>query len=82
MDLKTKKGRKKKDQLLLEGARFIKDATDAGLYPETIIFSRWEDVKSMDIPFEKTKFYKVPYRSIQMYSTLTTSPGIMGQLNY
>ncbi|XP_058797937.1 rRNA methyltransferase 3, mitochondrial-like [Phymastichus coffea] len=78
MNLKTKKGRKKQDQILVEGVRFIKDAVEAGLHPEFIIFSRWEDVKKIDIPLDNIKCYKVPYQSIQMYSTLTTSPGVMG----
>lgn len=80
MNLKSKKGRKQNDQILIEGTRFIRDAIETGMVPEHIVYSRTNDVKEfMESNLKKTKFYKVPYRSIQLWSTLTTSPGVMGK---
>lgn len=78
MDLRSKKRRKKNEEILLEGRMYIKDAVDAGLIPKYIVYSRIDDVQEFMDSGMKTKFYKVPYRSIQLWSTLTTSPGIMG----
>lgn len=78
MDLRSKKRRKKNEEILLEGKCYIKDAIEAGLIPKFIVYSRLSDVQEFIHSGVKTKFYKVPYRSIQLWSTLTTSPGIMG----
>ena len=79
MNIRSKKKRKKNDVILIEGKRFVQDAIEAGVKPETIIFSRWEDVKDLNITDKKTQMYKVPYRSIQIWSSLTTSPGMIGR---
>lgn len=81
MSLKSKKRRKKNEQILLEGVRFIEDAMEAGVVPEYIFFSRWEDIKHLQEGFTNngTKLFKVTYRNIQLWSTLTTCPGVMGK---
>ncbi|KAJ8683097.1 hypothetical protein QAD02_018889 [Eretmocerus hayati] len=78
LSIKSRKERKKKEQILLEGTRYILDAVKAGMVPEMIIYSRSEDIKCMPQWNKEVKFYKVPYRSIQLWSTLTTPPGVMG----
>ena len=80
MSLMSKKKRKKSDQILIEGTRFIRDAIEAKVIPETIIFSRYEDVKDLVFSEKTTKLYKVTYRTIQLWSKLSTPPGVIGKL--
>lgn len=79
MDHVSKKARKKNELIVLEGKRFIQDAIDARVELETVIFSRLSDLNELQNLGKKVKAYQVPYRSIQMWSTLTTSPGILGK---
>lgn len=81
LTLTSKKKRKKDEKLVLEGSRIIKQALNAGFQLEQLIFSRVDDIKDLPIKEKnsKAKLYKVPYRSIQLWSQLTTSPGIMGK---
>ncbi|XP_011869945.1 PREDICTED: rRNA methyltransferase 3, mitochondrial [Vollenhovia emeryi] len=77
IDVKTKKQREKNGQMLLEGYRLIKDALEAGVVPKVIFFNRLSDILPLSLPAEVT-LYKIPYRTIQLWSNLTTSPGIIG----
>lgn len=77
IDVKTKKKREKNGQMLLEGSRLIEDAIRAGTVPKAIFFSRLSDVLPLSLP-QEVKLYKIPYRTIQLWSNLTTSPGIIG----
>lgn len=77
IDVKTRNRREKNNSMLLEGFRLIKDAVQAGTKPKAIFFSRLSDVLPLSLPKE-VKLYKVPYRTIQLWSNLTTSPGILG----
>ncbi|KYN07122.1 RNA methyltransferase-like protein 1 [Cyphomyrmex costatus] len=77
IDVKTKKRREKNRQMLLEGFRLIEDAIQAGIIPKVIFFNRLSDILSLSLPKE-VKLYKIPYRTIQLWSNLTTSPGIIG----
>ncbi|KAG5318887.1 MRM3 methyltransferase, partial [Pseudoatta argentina] len=77
IDIKTKKKREKNRQMLLEGFRLIQDAIQAGIVAKVIFFSRLSDVLPLSLPKE-VKLYKIPYRTIQLWSNLTTSPGIIG----
>ncbi|XP_051163811.1 rRNA methyltransferase 3, mitochondrial [Leptopilina boulardi] len=78
IQIKSKKQRKKLNKILLEGKRLIADALHAGLTPEKIIFSRTEDIKKLPLNDDETERYKVPYRTIQLWSSLTTPSGVMG----
>lgn len=80
IDVKTKKNRKKNNQILLEGFRLIEDAIQAGVVPKVIFFNRLSDILPLSLPKE-VKLYKIPYRTIQLWSTLTTSPGIIGKIS-
>lgn len=81
IQIRSKKQRKKLNKILLEGTRLITDALEAGMIPESIIYSRVLDLKKLPIPKENTiAKYKVPYRTIQLWSTLTTPSGLMGKL--
>lgn len=79
VDIKTKKKREKNRLMLLEGFRLIKDAIQAGVVPRMIFFNRLSEIQSLSFP-EEVKLYKIPYRTIQLWSNLTTSPGIIGNL--
>lgn len=79
IDVKTKKNREKNGQMLLEGFRLIKDAIQAGVMPKVIFFNRVSDILPLSFPKE-VKLYKIPYRTIQLWSNLTTSPGIIGKI--
>lgn len=76
-EIKSKNDRDKKDLILLEGKRLIKDALDAHCKLEYVLFSRLKEVEYLrqSIPKIGAKLYKMPYREIQMWSNLTTSPG-------
>ncbi|CAH1155363.1 unnamed protein product [Phaedon cochleariae] len=80
VDLKSKKERNKNDLILLEGKRLIKDALESGCTLKYILFSRFKEVEYLRpyLPNMGAKLYKMPYREMQMWSGLTTNPGIMG----
>ncbi|XP_015121478.1 rRNA methyltransferase 3, mitochondrial [Diachasma alloeum] len=78
MSVRSRKTRDKNSRVILEGHRLITDALDAGSVPEIIIFSRIADALKLPLPDVGVKLYKTPYRAIQTWSTLTTSPGVMG----
>lgn len=77
IDIKTKKKREESNQMLLEGVRLIEDALLAGVKPKAIFFNRLSDILSLSLP-KGVKLYKIPYRTIQLWSNLTASPGIIG----
>lgn len=78
VDVRTKKKREKSNHMLLEGLRLIQDAILAHVTPKMIFFSRFSDIQQL-LFLQKVQLYKVPYRTIQLWSVLTTSPGIMGK---
>ncbi|KAJ8959964.1 hypothetical protein NQ318_009397 [Aromia moschata] len=80
VEIKSKKEKEKKDLILLEGKRLIKDALIAGCKLEYILFSRMQELNYIKpfLPKLGAQLYKMPYREIQMWSDLTTSPGLMG----
>lgn len=81
LEVKSKKEKEKKDLILLEGKRLIKEALDGQCKLEYILFSQLKDVEylKLSMPQMGAKLYKVPYRDIQMWSNLITNPGIMGK---
>lgn len=78
VNVKTRNRREKNNSMLLEGFRLIKDGIQAGVKPKAIFFSRLSDILPLSLSKE-IKLYKVPYRTIQLWSNLTTSPGIFGK---
>lgn len=79
--LKTKKDKVTPEKVLLEGKRLIKDALISGCKVDYIIFSRMSEVEYLRpfLPKLGTKLYKMPYKEMQIWSDLTTNPGIMGK---
>lgn len=78
LSVKSRKKQKKDNRILLEGYRLIEDAMKVGLVPEIIIFSRKQELSRLSLPAVGVKLYKIPYQTIQLWSDLNTSPGIMG----
>lgn len=75
--------RYQKSLIMLEGKRQIQDALDAKLAPKIILFNRPQLVDDFDLPAQcynafNTPLYKARYDYIQMWSDLTTSPGLIG----
>lgn len=77
----AKSSSNQKEVILLEGKRTIIDAINAGCRPKHFIFSRLNLLE--DIPFEVLqkepgfKMTQIPYKNINVWSDLSTSPGIM-----
>jgi hypothetical protein len=76
---KSRKQRKKKSLIVLEGKRLIMDAMDAGYTPHMVFFSRVKDAADLNLPDVGVELYKISYKSISLWSDLTTSPGILGE---
>ncbi|XP_055939381.1 rRNA methyltransferase 3, mitochondrial-like [Argiope bruennichi] len=77
--LKNRKLREKKEKILIEGKRLINDAIDAGMVLETLYFSREKELPEIKFKFqENVEIFKVFYKTLQLWSNLTTCPGIMG----
>ncbi|XP_033336618.2 rRNA methyltransferase 3, mitochondrial [Megalopta genalis] len=77
--IRSRKRREKNDKIILEGYRLIKDALEAGAQLEIILFNNQFDIDKLNriIP-DDAQLYKVPYKTIQLWSTLTSPPGVMG----
>ncbi|KAL2750078.1 hypothetical protein V1477_001554 [Vespula maculifrons] len=73
INVKSGKKRKKKDQILLEGYRLVKDGTEVGVKPKAILSS---DIIYLTL-YEDVKLFQIPYKTIQLWSNLKTSPGII-----
>lgn len=78
LKVKSRKTREKHGLMVLEGKRLNQDALLAGLIPESLFFSQKSHIKSLQMPADSIKLYKVPYKQLQLWSDLTTSPGLIG----
>ncbi|XP_053986896.1 rRNA methyltransferase 3, mitochondrial [Hylaeus volcanicus] len=76
-NVKTRKRREKNEEIILEGHRLIKEGIEAGGKPTAILFNNSSDLDLLNLP-KDVKLYKVPYKTIKLWSTLTTSPGLIG----
>lgn len=91
--LKNIRSRKFRDEhklFAVEGFRIIKEALDAGLTPEAIFFTQFPLLlklksRSSSLGLEELNalndlpLYKIPYKTLQAWSSLTTCPGILGK---
>nr|CAI5847063.1 unnamed protein product [Callosobruchus analis] len=80
VEAKSKKEKSKKDLFVLEGKRLIKEALDAKCKLDYILFSRMNELEYIrpSLPRTGARLYKMPYKEMQLWSDLTTNPGIMG----
>ncbi|XP_042903475.1 rRNA methyltransferase 3, mitochondrial [Parasteatoda tepidariorum] len=78
--IKNRQMREINGKILLEGKRLINDAIDAGMELKSIYFSREKDLAEINFrrAAQKVEFFKVLYRTMQMWSDLKTCPGVMG----
>uniref|UniRef100_A0A1A9X116 RNA 2-O ribose methyltransferase substrate binding domain-containing protein n=1 Tax=Glossina brevipalpis TaxID=37001 RepID=A0A1A9X116_9MUSC len=80
---RSKKGRDKNRQIIIEGRRLILEALECGLHMQTLIFSRREllaaikEEVAVSQRSKETKIYKVPQHDLKLWSTLTTPPGVL-----
>lgn len=75
---KSKKLRQKNQQILLEGERLISDALLAGVKCHSIYFtSRFDPNKLPFDPSSQIPVYRVKYKHMQLWSDVSTPPGIM-----
>lgn len=80
LKVKSKKARLKSGLIALEGKRLIENALQQGLQPEMIFYSRRKDIEELKNLNSEILLYKLPYKDLQLWSDLTTSPGIIGKL--
>lgn len=79
MVAKTPKARKSSGKILLEGERLIADAMKAGVPTEAIFFHSQHLLSSLPLArHPRAQLYQVNQSVIQLWSELTTSPGIAG----
>lgn len=80
VNLKSKKERSRSQQTLVEGWRLIVDGLEAKCNLNYVIFSRTADLNKLRpfLPKTGVRFYKVPYKELQLWSDVETSPGIIG----
>lgn len=78
--LKSRRKKEINEEIILEGKRLIKDGLKAGVQPRVILFNNPSDIDELQLP-EEVKLYKIPYKTIQLWSSLTSSPGLIGIIN-
>ena len=77
MIVKKPKDRRLNGKILLEGERLIADAMKAGVPLEAVFFSKLELLEKLPLGrYPDAQLYQVSQASIQLWSELTTSPGI------
>ncbi|XP_031845881.1 rRNA methyltransferase 3, mitochondrial [Nomia melanderi] len=75
--VKSRKRREKNDMIILEGHRLINDAVKAGAELDILLFNNKDDLNLLNLP-SNAQLYKVPYKTIQLWSSLFHSPGLIG----
>lgn len=82
--LKSKKERLRSQQIMVEGWRLIVDGLEAKCALRYVIFSQLEDLNKLRpfLPDTGVKFYKIPYKEIELWSNVDTPPGIIGNYFY
>nr|CAD7263300.1 unnamed protein product [Timema shepardi] len=76
--VKSKNKREKGKLILLEGKRLIADAILSGFPLQMVFFSRLSDLKNLNLPSFGVQVYKLPYKTLSLWSDVSTSPGIVG----
>lgn len=66
--------------MLVEGWRLIVEGIEAKCPLRYLIFSRLEDLNNIKpfLPKVGVKIFKIPYKEIELWSDVETSPGIFG----
>lgn len=83
MQVGNKKMRRKNDLMMLEGKRLNKDAIQAGLKHKKIFFTQKSFLQELYLmlpPNSNIPLYKIPYKTIALWSKLESPPGILGKV--
>lgn len=80
-NLKSKKERLRTRQVLVEGWRLIVEGLEAKCKLNYVIFSRAEDLNNLRpfLPKTGVKVFKIPYKEMELWSNVETSPGLFGK---
>ncbi|MPC17477.1 rRNA methyltransferase 3, mitochondrial [Portunus trituberculatus] len=89
-NMKHPKYRSEHQLFVAEGHRIIREALEHGATPAALYFTRLGLVAALKAPPSELKLehvialndlplFKAPYKTLQMWSSVTTSPGIVGQ---
>lgn len=80
--LRTKKKKELENQIIVEGNQLIKEAVQAHIQLDKLIFSDLEKIKDVTKVLGKssscTEFIRVPNPDLSFYSVLQTCPGLIG----
>lgn len=76
---KNRKLRERKNKVILEGKRLIRDALSVGATCHTIFFSAISNLKGLPINEMETELVKLPYKEFETWSNLSTPQGIVGK---
>ncbi|XP_054719210.1 rRNA methyltransferase 3, mitochondrial-like [Uloborus diversus] len=77
--MKNRKMRERSGKILIEGKRLINDALQAGVKLQALYFSREKDLAEIKLrTLENVEICKVLYKTLKVWSALTTCPGVMG----
>lgn len=78
-NVKSSRARKASGTFFLEGERLIADALKALVPAEAIFFSDYKLLANLPLKRHRnTELYQINHDKIQLWSDLTTSPGIIG----
>lgn len=77
----NRKMRRKHNLMMLEGMRLNLDALQAGLKPKKLFFTQKSFLEELNLsPNSNLPLYKIPYKTVRLWSKLETPPGIIGEL--
>lgn len=80
-NVKSSKARQISGKILLEGERLIADALKAGAHADAIFFSNSQHLDTFPLKqHPSVELYQVNYEKIQLWSDVTTSPGVLGKI--
>lgn len=89
-NMKSQKYRSQHQLFVAEGHRIIREALEHGVTPAALYFTRLKLVAALKAAPSKLKLedvhalsdlplFKTPYKTLQTWSSVTTSPGIVGE---
>lgn len=87
--MSSRKFREENQLFVAEGERIVKESLDVGAKPEAIFFTRLSQLVRLTgnesdfgldelCTLNELPLYRAPYKTLQMWSALSTSPGIVG----
>lgn len=78
----SRTNRRKSRLMMLEGKRLNHDAVLAGLLPVKLFFSQKSYLRELDFTDDlDIPLFKIPYKTMKLWSKLESPPGVIGKLN-